>query len=217
MLVLIKPTLTTTLKEPVQFQLLQPHLTNNSSRCLSGPGVSHFACTPSLGSPICAIFNNGTTKTYQNTCYACADKASISYYTEGACPIVADAPEQLHCPSFKFGVSHFVCIPNDDPVCVRYNNGTLKTIGNSCYACGDSANISYYTNGVCPSSSNPGRVYCRADQRGAGCQQVSSPVCATFKSSGGYRATAARSQTMTNWCTACSNAKADYYVSGKCY
>ena len=30
-------------------------------QCLSGPGVSHFACTPSLGDPICATFKNGTT------------------------------------------------------------------------------------------------------------------------------------------------------------
>ena len=187
-------------------------------QCISGPGVSHFACTPALGDPICATYKDSTTKTFQNTCYACSDKADISYYTEGACPVVATTPkkQQLQCISGP-GVSHFACTPAlGDPICATYKDGTTKTFQNTCYACTDKASISYYTDGACPSSSHPSRVYCTDKQRGLFCSQLYSPVCATFKSGGGCRAAAAKTQTVSNACTACSNAKVDSYVSGKC-
>ena len=121
--------------------------------------------------------------------------------------------DKLHCASGPF-IIHYVCIPNDDPVCVRYADGTLRTIGNSCFACSDDTNVDYYTQGVCPSQTQPGRVFCRADQRGVGCQTISSPVCATFKASGGHRAS--KTKTEANWCMACSDPKVEYYVSGEC-
>ena len=43
---------------------------------------------------------------------------------------------RLLCP-LTFGVSDYACAPNDAPVCVVYNNGTMQTIGNQCYACSD--------------------------------------------------------------------------------
>ena len=120
---------------------------------------------------------------------------------------------KLHRISGPF-VSAIVCIPNDDPVCVRYNDGTLRTTGNSCFACSDDIDVNYYTQGVCPSQTQPGRVFCRADQRGIGCQTISSSVCATFKTSGGHRASKAKTE--LNWCVACSDPKVEYYISGGC-
>ena len=101
-------------------------------QCLSGPGVSHFACTSSLGDPICATFKNGTTKTYQNTCYACSDKTDIDFYTEGGCPVpvVATTPEkqQLQCISGP-GVSHFACTPSlGSPICATFKNGIYQDL-----------------------------------------------------------------------------------------
>ena len=115
-------------------------------KCVSGPGVSRFACTPALGSPICATYKDGTTKTFQNTCYACSDKANINYYIDGACPV---QKQQLQCISGP-GVSRFACTPAlGNPICAIYKNGSKKTFQNTCYACSDKANISYYVNGKC--------------------------------------------------------------------
>ena len=115
-------------------------------QCFSGPGVSHIACTPGLGKPICATYKNGTTKTFQNTCYACSDKTSIKYYKDGACPV---QKQQLKCFSGP-GVSHIACTPGlGSPICATYKNGKTKTFQNTCYACSDKATISYYVNGKC--------------------------------------------------------------------
>ena len=115
-------------------------------QCVSGPGVSRFACTPALGDPICATYKDGTTNTFQNTCYACSDKANIKYYTDGACPV---QKQQLQCTSGP-GVSRFACTPAlGDPICATYNDGTTKTFQNTCYACSDKASIAYYVNGEC--------------------------------------------------------------------
>lgn len=186
--------------------------------------------------PVCGTKADGSKRTYDNSCSACADAEVVSYSEGKGCagenvrplppsPIISppSIPGFARCGPYIEGR---MCIQLYQPVCALLKDGTQRTEGNSCTAC-TNINVVGYVSGECGGiippivppidpipivDSNPitsGKfTICPPGPRGQGCNKRLQETCG-FKFKG-------LPQDYGNTCMACGDANVFGYILGKC-
>lgn len=171
------------------------------------------ACTRELRY-VCGKRQDGSTKTYNNKCLACAE-ADVVSFSQGRCPLVSLQPPaaNLTGPVAVCLGKPVVCTLIFAPVCGKLNNGDLKNYSSNCSACAAVGVVGYWS-GPCPAgvskapSSAPslpaGAVKCTT--RSKICTFIYMPVCAQ-KNDGS-------SKTYPSNCSACADDSVAGFVAG---
>jgi hypothetical protein len=104
--------------------------------CPTGRSPGPVPCTLEID-PVCGLHYDGSSRSYDNDCVACADLKVSGYWTGGCQTIVCTDPRPEAC------TREYV------PVCGLFDNGKRRTMANACEACASERVVSYLKGGEC--------------------------------------------------------------------